>query len=180
MKRYFSITLFSVFVLLLFSCEKIKDASTVDFDTTMSVNIPVNVEAPTASLKKSAELNYSFSESHTESLQDNPDVSEYLNLLKSVDIKDLEIVFSGLQNTQTIETIDISVEGVGTIATITNVTTANLVHSPEISDALLSQVAAKLYSTKQITITVSGSANEAPMTFNVKTNIGAHFTASPL
>ena len=146
----------------------------------MSVYIPVNVEAPTPSLKKSATLNYSFSESHTGSLQDNPDVSEYLNLLKSVDINELEIVSSGLQDTQTIETIDISVEGVGTIAAITNVTTSNLVHSPEISDALLSQVAAKLYSTKQITITVSGSTNEAPMTFNVKTNIGAHFTASPL
>ena len=180
MERNFSLTLLAGLVLFLFSCEKIKDASTVDFDTTMSLNIPVNVSVPTASLEKSAKTSYSFSESLTESLEDNADINEYLDMLKSIDITKLEIIFSGLQDSQTIESITISVDGVGTVVAITNVTVSNLTQTPDISSTLLNQIAAKLYSDKQITITVSGTTNEAPMSFNVKTNLDLHIEASPL
>ena len=64
-----------VFIL---SCDKIDDANTVDFDTSISMEIPISVIDPTAIALKSI-ADYSFSESNTASLLQNYEIADYLD-----------------------------------------------------------------------------------------------------
>lgn len=181
MKRFTTLSLLLVFFFFLLSCEKVKEATTIDFETTMSVEIPVEVVDPGISaIVKSAQVSYSFSQSLTESLEDNDNINNYLDHLKSIAINDVDIAFSGLQADQIIENIDISVEGVGVIASIENVSPTNLLHQPEINSSVLIQIANILNNEKEITIVVSGTTNEAPMNFLVDTSFDLHIEASPL
>jgi len=162
-----------------FSCEKIKDATTVDFDTNVELEVPVSIQQNNAKALKSA-ASYPFSESGTASLRDNPEIKDYLNLIKSIEIKSVVIKFSNLQPSEIIETISVSATGVGTLATIKNVTSANSTHTPAIDNAKLNQLAGQLKSSKSVTLTVSGSTNSAPMTFYINTDFKIHVEASPL
>lgn len=181
MKRFFTLSLFFSLLIAFSSCEKIKDAATEDFQTTMTVKIPVSVEdADSISTTKSALLSYAFEESLTESLEDNDKINDYLDLLKKIEIDEVNFEFSGLLANQIIEKIDIAVEGAGVIATIENIDTSNLNYTPDINSSVLVQLANILYANKQLTVIVSGSTNAAPMDFSVNTYFNLHVEASPL
>jgi len=161
------------------SCDKIKDATTEDFYTTLRMEIPVEV-VDTTTLEKSLKAGYSFSVSQTKSLEDNEKIQDYLDLLKLIEVTDVDIDFSGLVNEQVIENVELSIENVGTIATIENVSASNLTHHPEINSSVLINIANILYHEKQLTMTVSGTTNAAPMNFLVDTSFDLHIEASPL
>lgn len=176
MKRIYF--LFLIIPAFIFSCDKIEDATTKDFNATLSMDIPVTVVAPAAINLKSTVADHSFSQSGTASLKDIDEVSDYLKYLESIDINNLKVVFSGLQAGQEVKTISISVTSVGVIATITNISSSNASHTPAINAAKLVEVASKLKSSKEIDVTVSGITNEAPMAFNVNIDWSLKVTAS--
>lgn len=161
------------------SCNKIKEAVTEDFYTTLKVDIPVEV-ADTATTAKSTNAGYAFTASHTESLEDNDKVKDYLDLLKSIEVTDVDIEFSGIVGDQVIGAIKLSIENIGVIATLENVNTSNLTFHPEINSSVLIQIANELYFSKKITMTATGISNAAPMNFNVATSLDLHIEASPL
>jgi hypothetical protein len=175
MKR-FNLLLFIIPVFL-FSCDKEKDASTLGFDTTMSMDIPVVVMAPTAIVEKSAAEDIDFSQSQTVSLSDIAEIKNYIEDIESVGIDKVEVVFTNLQEGDEIKTINLSVEGVGTIATISNVTN-NTTYTPDIAADKLGELEALLEKGGDITITVSGSVNKVPMNFTVNLGFDLHIEAS--
>ena len=178
MKFFYTLSYFLILLIAFSSCEKIKDAVTEDFYTTISMEIPVIVE-DTTTIAKSGLVSYSFSASKTVSLEDNENVTDYLDLIKKIEITDVNIVFSGLTDNQVIEKIDISVEGVGMIASIENITPSELNFHPDVNSSLLILVANKLYLSKQLTVTVEGTSNEAPMDFTVNSYFNLHIEARP-
>ncbi len=178
MKR-FTLLLFTI-PSLFFSCDKIDDANTVEFDRTLSVEIPVDIAPPAAIAGKSAAADFNFSQSQTISLGEIEDITEYLNKIKTIEINNLEISFDGFEEGEEITTIDISVTGVGLLATLNNITSVNNSYSPEIDSAKLTQVATIFSSTKAITISVSGSTNTAPMDFDVNMDFDCHIEAEAL
>lgn len=181
MKYLTTLSAIMLFLVVLPSCKKIKEATSIDFETTMSAEIPVEVQDSTTSeTTKSTLSGYSFSQSLTKSMEDNDKVNSYLDHLKSIAINDVDITFRDLQADQVIESIDISIEGVGLIAHIENVTPDNLFHQPEINRSLLIKTANILNNEKQITLSVLGTTNEAPMSFVVDTSFDLHIEASPL
>ncbi len=165
---------------LLFSCDKIDEINTIEFDTTLSMDIPVAVVGTTALLNKSAQAEFSFSQSQTTRLSDIEEVSDYLNKLKSIAINDVEIAISNLGADEVINTIDISVTGAGTLVTLTDISAANNVQSPDIDSAVLMQAVSILNSTKEIEVTVSGTTNTAPMSFIVNMDFDCHIEAEAI
>jgi len=165
---------------LLFSCSLFEDANTIDLYPTLSVDIPVAVSNMGAMLEKSTQADFQFSQSATASLAEVSEVSDYLNKIKSIDINNLKIIFTNLGPNEEIKSIDISVTGVGILATITNVSSANHTHTPTVDSAKLMQAANILNSTKAITVTVSGATNAAPMNFTVNMHFDCHIEAEAL
>jgi len=165
---------------LLFSCSLFEEANTIDLYPTLSVDIPVAVAEPVAMLEKSIEADFQFAQSATASLSEISEISEYLNKVKSIDINNLKIVFNSLGVGEEIKSIDVSVTGVGVLASLANVSSANKTHTPTIDSAKLMQVATILNSTKAITVTVSGITNIAPMDFTVNMDFDCHIEAEAL
>lgn len=174
--KKFTVLLF-FFLAILFSCDKIDDANTVDFDTSMSVNIPVLVTQPAGIATKSTEESYPFSASGTYSLSSNADISTYLEKIETISITSLRIMFSGISNDEVIERIDVEVEGVGILFTLNDVSASSLNQSPDVDNVKLTEAAHKLRSSKAITIKVSGSTNTAPMDFSVKVDFDLYVEA---
>ncbi|MDX8340802.1 hypothetical protein SLH46_16515 [Draconibacterium sp. IB214405] len=178
MKNTFLLLL--IFSALLFSCDKIDEANTFEFDTTVSMDIPVAVIETSAQAQKSALADYAFSVTQTNSLSEIEEIADYLDKLKSIDINDLEIVISNLGEGELVKSIEISVDGVGVLVTLTDISMENTTFTPEIDDSKLIQAASILSSTKAITITVAGVTNTAPMDFMVNMDFDCHIEAKAL
>ncbi|NQU87140.1 MAG: hypothetical protein HQ541_15400, partial [Mariniphaga sp.] len=86
----------------------------------------------------------------------------------------------GLAPGQVIESVIVTVSGVGEIINLSDITAASGTLSPNISQALLDQIGAKLKADQSITATISGSSNYAPMSFNLRLAFDAIVSASPL
>ena len=181
MRRFFIISFFFSLVIAFSSCEK----STENIQTTLSVKIPVSVEeADSVTTTKSALVYYSFSDSLIESLEDNDILVSYIDLLKRIEVNKVNIEIIGLQGNQTIEDVEVKIEGIAeTIAKINNIrpgTPDKLNYIPEINASVLVQIANLLYATQQLKVIVSGTTNNAPMDFSVNTYFNLNVEASPL
>lgn len=143
-------------VLLLGSCDKIKDLLTITIPTTIEGEIPLRATKSSSNITKALVVN--FSRSQGISVADNPELVRYVNKIKDIDIESIQIQFKGLTSGQVIDFITIDIEGVGNIATLQNIT-ANSLHSPNISKELLNSVSQKLLKNLIITVNVSGRAN---------------------
>ncbi len=171
--------LFILTPVLFASCNKIKEAAYVNINTTLSVEIPVEVDTTTTE-DKSALVSYAFSQSLTESLEENDKVKDYLDLLKKIEVIDVNIKFRGLVGDQMIQSVVIELEGVGTLATFTNINPSNMEFTPDINSSVLVQISNQLYHTRELTVTVSGITNKVPMNFVVATYFNLDIEASPL
>ncbi|MFV0590420.1 MAG: hypothetical protein ACK5M7_03470 [Draconibacterium sp.] len=160
MKQIFFLS-FILLILIAFSSCDTTEVST----TTLSIKVPVAVEDTTSTVTKSEIVGYPFSGSLTDSLTNN----EFLDNLKSLKIEDFYVNFKGIQNNQSIDTINISVEGVGIIATLEDITSSNLAPQPEINSSILVLIGNILRAEQQLTVSVSGTTNAAPMNFVVET-----------
>lgn len=163
------ICLISLVILLISnSCELFEDLNTVDLDSTLSMDIPVVINEPNASTLKSV-ASYSFSESGSASLSEDYELQDYLDRIRSIDVENVTVRFYGLQANQVVESVVLTVSGVGEIATISNITSNNATHNPTISSENLEKVANYLSENLMISATVSGSTNQAPMWFSIET-----------
>lgn len=176
----------SITILLLSSCDSIKEAITVPITTTLKVDVPLNV-----SVTKSLNLNnkagavYNFTADKVLEISANVDMSNYINKIKSVDLKGVTISIVTLNGTEEVLTLDVSVSGVsGPVFSKTNITaTTNNPFSPVITPAIQAQldlVETKLVADRKLTITVSGTTNTAPLTLTAKLAFDAKFTCMPL
>lgn len=162
----------------LFSCDKIDEANTIEIDTTMSMNIPVVVADPAAILEKSTPDDFPFSASKTYYLSENEDISDYLNKIEKISLTKVAYLFSELGETEVINTLDISVPDVGILATFENISSTNPSATPTaIFYPIIEQAGNKLNASKQLTITVSGTTNTAPMNFTVGLDFDVHVEA---
>ena len=173
------ITLILASLLLLSGCEWLKNAAEVTIETDLTTTIPVVVAGV-----KSADLNadltaLNFTASQTLSLAENIDVEPYLEKIREVNLKSLVVTINGLSAGQTINTISLSVTGVGTLCTQTNITSANNSFTPTVDMDLLAQAGEKLADDHQITLTLSGTAS-GPMTFCVSLVFDAEIVAGAL
>ncbi len=162
-------------------CDKIKDATTVEIDTSLKADIPVVVTAPARkSSEESEAVNaVTFTKIQDLSLSSNADIEPYLSKIKSIDLNSLLVTITGLSAGQTINSVALDVTGVGNIFTQTNISMTNNTFTPVITAATLANVATKLTNDKKITLTVSGNAS-GPMTFTVSLNFDATIIAGAL
>ena len=173
-------------ILTLFSCSAIKEAITVPVNTSLSVDVPVSVNVTkSAGLTNKAVTFYSFTAEKVLQVADNVDVKSYINKLKSVDLKGVTVTIVTLNGTEEVLTLDVSVSGIsGPIFSKTNITaTNNNPFSPVIAATVQSQinlVAAKILADRQLTITVSGTTNAAPLSLTAKLAFDARFICMPL
>jgi hypothetical protein len=177
MKTKFSLLI--VALLMLSGCDWFKNIADVTLSTNLTMDIPVAVTGTKAAALNTKIAAYNFSVTQDLSLADNEDVEPYLQKIKSVDLKSLVVTVSGLTSGQTINTISLSVTGVGTICTQTNITSTSNTFTPLIDAALLKSAEDKFKSDKKITVTVSGSTNQA-MSFLVNLDFDADIVAGAL
>ncbi len=124
-------------------------------------------------------MSYAFSQSRTESLEENQNVNVNLNSLKSMNVEDFYVKFIGIQNNQSIDTVKVSVEGVGPITTLEDIASSMLAKQPEINSSILVQIGNILKSEQQLTVSVSGITTNAPMSFVVETYFVISSETSP-
>ena len=149
------------------SCNWFKDLFRTDIETTLEVTVPVAVTEGLVIKSTGGATDYSFSESATLLLAENDDVLDHIDKIKSISIQSLEVDIFGLQAGQEIISLTVSVSGVGTIVSLANITSSSGTFVPDVATNLLDQVAQKLLDNESITVTVSGTTNYAPMTFNI-------------
>lgn len=167
-------------ILLTFGgCEWIKSLGEVDFDTDLIVNVPVTTAGKKSASADPAMQDVSFMGTATLSLEENEDISPYLKKLREIDLQTIEVTINGLVTGQTIINVELSVSGVGTICTQSNITSANSTFNPKINIDNLGKAAKKLKEDQSIMLTVSGTAN-VPIANIVSIIFGAKVTAGAL
>lgn len=173
-------TLILATVLLFAGCDLIKDAAEVDFSTDLTANIPVVVIGDKSGNADAELLVVPFTKSYDLNLGDNVDIKPYLEKIRKITLNSLEGFVTGLIAGQTINTLSLDVTGVGTIATVTNITAANSTFTtPSVSSDKLDDVAALLKKDRKVTLVVHGDAS-GPMTFTVTCIFDAQITAGAL
>lgn len=173
------ITLFLAAVMLLTGCDLFKDAAEITINTNLTADIPV-VVAP----GKSADLisdatAVSFSGTATLSLADNPDIEDYLEKIREIDLKSVVITVNGLSAGQTINTVTVAVTGSGELGTQTNITSASNSFTPAVNATVYGKAEAALLADQEITITATGNAS-GPMAFTVRCNFTTAVVAGAL
>lgn len=147
--------------------------------TTLSVKVAVEVTDTISVATNSETASYIFSQSLTESLEENQNVNLDPNSLKSMNVEDFFVKFIGIQNNQSIDTVKVSVEGVGPITTLENIASSILAKQPELNSSILVQIGNILRSEQQLTVSVSGTTRNAPMSFVVETYFVISSETSP-
>ncbi|MCU0378676.1 MAG: hypothetical protein MUC78_10500 [Bacteroidales bacterium] len=159
-------TLILATVLLFAGCDWLKDAAEVEFSTDLTAAISVLVTGEKSGNADANLLAVPFSKSHELKLADNDDIEPYLEKIRKIGLISFEGNVTGLVPGQTISTMSLDVTGVGTIATVTNITSTNSYFTPTVAADKLDDVAALLKKDRKVTLVVHGQAS-GPMTFVV-------------
>lgn len=160
-------------------CDWIKDLSKVELETDIIVNVPVTSVGKKSAEAVAAAEDVSFTGSAVLSLDENDDISPYLEKLREIDLQTVTVTINGLVPGQTITGVSLSVTGVGTICTQANITSANSTFTPQIDEAKLQQAGQKLKDDLSITVVVSGTST-TPIANIVNIIFGARVTAGAL
>lgn len=159
-------------------CDWIRNLGEVDFDTDLVVNVPINSDSRKSAVAEVSVEDYNFQGSAVLSLSENEEIEPYMEKLREIDLKSLEVTVIGLLPTQTLITVSLSVTGVGTLCTVNNITSLNSTFTPEVNSDLLEQAGQKLLDEGSVTVTVSGSAtgpvaNTVSLKFDTRVTAGA-------
>jgi hypothetical protein len=171
-----------LFLIPLFAgCNLLEDATKITISTELNADIPVVAAlSGTKSMDLTANANaVSFSKTQDLTLASNADIEPYLSKIKEINLNSLLVTVSGLTGSQVINTVSLTVAGVGNIFTQNNITMTNNSFTPEISAGTFDLVAAKLSNDLQITLTVSGTTSEA-MTFTISLSFESDVIATVL
>ena len=172
-------TLILATVLLFAGCDLVKDAAEVDIITDLTANIPVVVTGDKSGNADVDLLALPFSKSHVLTLGANEDVQPYIDQIRRINLLSLEGYVTGLIQGQTINSMSLDVTGVGTITTVTNITSANSTFFPEVLPDILDDVEELLKKVREVTLVVHGNAS-GPMTFTVTCIFDTKITAGAL
>ncbi len=160
-------------------CDWIRSLGDVEFDTDLTVNVPVASVGKKSAGTGAASQDVSFTGSALLSLDENEDISPYLEKLREIDLQDVTVTINGLATGQTISSIILSVNGIGTIATHANITSTTGSFVPQIDAAKLLDAGEKLVEDLSITVTVNGTST-TPIANIVNIVFGAKVTAGAL
>jgi hypothetical protein len=166
-------------LLLLAGCGLIKDAAEVTIDAQLSSLMQITVGGSKSAEVTSGINALNFSKSQALYLKDNEELEPYLDKIREIVIKSVRVEIYGLDGEQVVSTLSLDVEGVGTIATITNITINNIAYAPVIDQAKLVQAGKKLKNDLKITLVVHGVAN-GPLSFNIQITFDADVVAGAL
>jgi len=170
-----------VLIPFLSGCDLLKKASEIKITTNLSTDLPVVVTAP---LTKSGAITgttttIDYTKTVDLRLDSNPDIEPYLSKIQSINLKGLVVTINGLSEGQTINSVTLAAEGVGTIFTQTDITMSNNSFTPAVDQAKFTDSSTKLLNDKKLTLTVSGAAS-GPMTFTVSCNFDTEVVAQVL
>lgn len=178
MKMFFAAILVSE---LLFStgCEKIKSLLDVKFDANYTVDIKVTVPASTSI----EAVQGSFEGSATINPADNPDVSKYLNLIKSWHVTKLTGTFKNVSKEAVLQTGTISFSSNAGTATwnFTNVAIKNGGTFPmDNTNGQWTEFDKILSAKKPFTVAFSGTTDKDDFTFTLTVEVRSTITANPI
>lgn len=88
------------------SCDAIKDATAVDVDTKIKVDVEMSEDAESVSLK-SALASYTFNDVDTLKLEDNEDIQDYISGIRAIKTTGSTALIDGLKDNEVIETVTI-------------------------------------------------------------------------
>lgn len=95
--------------LTIVACDEVEDATTVDFETTLEIDIPITAEGTNALKTKSAGNadEYNFSGSEIVSLTEEDDLGDFTKNIKSVELREgAVLVFYGIIDGDEISSLD--------------------------------------------------------------------------
>lgn len=160
-------TIFTLLIsMFLFGCDKIEEST--QFETSLSVSHIINVDGNAAKIK-SKDLNdavYSFSSSKELDLADNPDVGEFVEKVKWISVNSSKVNITGILSGQTIQTISVKIDGIE-IYTASDIDNSGPL-TPDISNEELNVLASILAEKKKATISVSGTTDNADLSFTIE------------
>ncbi len=178
MKMFFA-AIFVSGLLVSTGCEKIKSLLDVKFDATYTVDINVTVPA-SGSIEA---VQNSFEGSATIDPTSNPDVSKYLNLIKSWHVTNLTRTFKNVSKEAVLENGTITFSSTADSASwnLTNVAIQNdgtftLNNTAGQWTELNNILSAK----KPFTVAISGTTDKNDFTFTLSVKIQSTVTANPL
>lgn len=151
-------------MIVLVSCDELLSLT---IDTELTMDLPISVTESTALLKSGSTSSYTFSKSDTIYLNDDDDVADHIEKIKSVSVKDVDVSIFNLSEGEVIETLEVIIPGVGTLLTINNITESGVI-TPTIEQEVLENAGQKILDDLQLSATVNGTSNYAPMQFNVE------------
>lgn len=155
--------------LFLFSCD---NDDTVTFETKLPGIVPVKVSESSAIKQESGKTKYSFTASKTYYLEGNDDLKDYKDNITYILSKGFSAQITGLAKGDTINNVSVSV-GESTVE-ITQPKSANPLENGGFTYAVFGE---KLMKEKQVTVTVAGTTNKAPMNFDVNMDLLIEVTA---
>lgn len=150
-----------IFSLFLFSCD---NDDPVVIETNLPVTIPIQVSESSATDTESGQTEYAFTGSETYYLSDNDDLKGQIDDITYISSKGWSTEVTGLAEGDTINVVTTSIGDDNELSTVENVT------NPLTGTAFPSGYATfgvVLMEEKQVTVTVEGTTNKAPMNFDV-------------
>ena len=173
MKNLIKFLAVSILIFGYTSCDELDKLTDVDFNTTVTESIIVNVDGGVDVLLNSNVLVNI----------DNPDTHEYLSKIKKVEINSLDYrVINFFGDNVGVITADLMADG-AILDTHTNVTVSNevgMMYSIE-DTAALNTIASKLKNGGDVNFAVAGtSTNEGGMNFEIKITLSLKVTADAL
>lgn len=159
--KQITIILFLTIPFFLFSCD---DDDTVKIQTNIPFAFSVDVDESSIVDPESNQPEYSFTATDTYYLNDNEDLKDYLNNLIYIEGKEYSLTFNGLEGEEIINTIELSTEEDMTMK-FDNITSSYSGNPLPFGGYII--LGNNLLINKQLTITISGTTNTAPMDFDL-------------
>lgn len=161
--------------LFFFSCnddddEIIKTELPCTFSLSVDESSVVNPEA--------AQLEYSFSATETYSLSENEDLKDYLDRINNISALNFEFGIAGLEDGENINKVEITAKGSDALLTIGSPTISETGESWPVGGYI--GYGEDVFSDNQITLTVNGTTNSAPMDFDLNILLQLEATAEEL
>jgi hypothetical protein len=173
------LTLLFALLLLLPGCEWLKKAGEVTISTNLIVDIPI-VVGGSKSANLITEVAAPFNGNAVLSLDDNPDIENYLDKIREITLQSVVITVTGLTAGQAVTSVTVEVSGVGVLGTQTNISSTNNSFTPAVNANIYGAAEQKLLDDQSITVVAYGNATGEPMSFIVTCNFTTDIVAGAL
>lgn len=165
--------LLAMSVLVMSSCEKIKDLAAVDVDTNLNVDIPLEAEAVSVSLKaQSIGATYNLSGSAEVDLKNNEDLKDYVEGIRNMNTDNPLFEASGLSGDNALYNVKVSAQIYGSstsyaVIDVVEINTSNLSGQVQYLNDLMTEWTEEGFD-NVVTFSVSGTSNFDPKASNAK------------